>query len=229
MTVAAAAILCIVFPAIAQEESNDEPLNVEELFLSSYVSVESIAGQIEFGGPEVQELALNSIEAGIASGQLDPTDEGLFEAIEPLVDRGVIEIRSNPNRTYEAYDPFLRRHATEVMGLLGTLRAQTKLVSLALDDPEPAVQVAALYGIASIAIDTDGEVTRSIARVLFEERAQEPNQETSFAAALAVSAIADDPSNVIHPSVREELVYVASDFRYFQRVRNAALIALSKL
>jgi hypothetical protein len=221
--------LALPFGLPAQESDSDRPLGVEELYLNTLISVEVVADQIEHGSEEVQMLALQSVEAGLAAGALDPRDEDLFLAIEPLLDRGVTVIRSNPNRTYEAYNPFVRVEAVRVTAMLGTDRARRKLISIALSDPEPQVRVESLYGLAAIARDPDGETTRSIARVLFQERADQPHQPTTYAALIAVSAIADDPANVIHESVREEIVKVASDFRYAELVRRQALVVLAKL
>ena len=203
--------------------------SIEDVFLGTAVSVESLAAQIRTGGRDIRLLALRSLEDQLLRGDLDPDDERLYIALEPAVDEGVFRINHSVHRSMFIYDPMVRREAVKVMGMLGTDRAQEKLVAIALNDPEPLVRAQALRGIASIARDPDGEVSKAVARVILRERAGNPHQESVLEAVIALEAIAQGSRNKLHPSAREMVVHVASDFIYIQIVRARAVIALTSM
>jgi len=226
-------IVALAVPVLAQDarpgSADSAPLRVEDVYLQSAVSVETIAAQIKTGGRDIRLIAIRSIEEQINSGIVDPADPNLFDALLPAVNEGVFTINHTVQRSLHIYDPMVRREAVRVMGLLGTLEAQDKLVGIILNDPEPQVRAEALRGIGLIASDPDGEVSRAIARVILRERATQPHQESVLAAVNAIGSISRTPENEIHPSAREMLVHVASDGMYIQLVRKHAMLTLSQM
>ncbi len=204
-------------------------LSIEDALLGTGIGIESIAVQIRTGSRDIRLLALRTLEDQLRRGDVHPSDERLFMALEPAVDEGVLRINHSVHRSLFIYDPMVRREAVKVMGMLGTDRAQEKLVTIALNDPEPLVRAEALRGIGSIARDPDGEVSRAVARVILRERAGNPHQESVLEAVIALEAIAKEPRNTLHPSALEMVVHVASDFIYLQLVRARAVIALASM
>lgn len=227
---AIAAIFVIALPAVAQD-SPDGPatdaVSVEELYLDSSVSIGTLATQIRTGSRETRLLAIHAIEAQINEGAVDPADTAVFDALAPAVDEGVLTINHSIQRSYHIYNPYVRREAVRVMALLGTDAAQARLIAVAINDPEDQVRAEALRGIASIARDPDGQVSRNIARIILRERADSPHQELVLAAVVALDALSDNEANVFHPSAEETLVAVASDGRFIQLVRDRAILALT--
>lgn len=216
---------------VASDREQDErpPLRVEDIYLRSNVTVDTLAAQIRTGDRDTRLLAIRSLEAQLDRGAVDPASPELYEALLPAVDEGVFTINHTTQRSLFIYDPMVRREAVRVMGLLGTERAQGKLLAIALNDPEPQVRATALRGIGTIAIDPDGHVSRSIARVILRERADTPHQESVLAAVNALGAISRSSENALDPSAREMLVQVASDGIFIQVVRKQALLVLANM
>jgi len=210
-------------------DSDGGLMRVEELYLSERVSMEVAATQIRTGSREIRLLAIRTIEEQINRGTIDPASDDVFQALEPAVNGGVLAFNHSVERSLHIHDPMVRREAVRVMGLLGTERAQARLVKLVLNDPEPLVRVQALRGIAGIAIDPTGEVSRAVARAILREQSGGPHQETVLSAVIALDALASNRDNTVHESAREMLVQAASDGRFIQIVRRRALEALSRM
>ena len=209
--------------------SDGELMRVEDLYLREQVPMDVAAEQIRTGSRRLRMLAIRTIEEQINRGLVDPASEDVFRALEPAVNGGVLAFNHSVERSLHIYDPMVRREAVRVMGLLGTERAQARLVTLVQNDPEPLVRVQALRGIAGIATDPTGEVSRAVARAILREQAGAPHQETVLSAVIALDALASNPDNSFHESAREMLVRAASDGRFIKLVRTRALEALSRL
>lgn len=224
------AILALALPVAAQESpdgTGSGAVSVEELYLDSSVSIGTLATQIRTGSRETRLLAIHAIEAQLNEGVIDPADPTVFEALAPAVDEGVLTINHSVQRSFHIYNPFVRREAVRVMALLGTDEAQARLLTVAINDPEDQVRAEALRGIASIARDPDGQVSRNVARIILRERAEIPHQELVLAAVVALDALSDNEANIFHPTAEETLVDVASDGRFIQLVRDRAILALT--
>lgn len=206
-----------------------EAQTIEERYLASAVSVDILTAQIANGGQELQGLALQAIADGLASGTLMPTDERLYYAIEPAVDRGVVTIDHSMRRTILTYGTSVREEAVRVLALLGTEQAQEKLLTVAMYDAEPQLRVVALRGISTIAVDPEGTVSTQIGQILSREHFVYANPGTVYASVIALEGIARRDGNQFAPNAQAMLVEVASDHQYVQLVRQRALMVLSML
>lgn len=218
----------IVVPALSQPLESP-PESVEDLYLNSGVSVETLAVQLRSPERQVQLLALSTLEHQIDTGSVDRSDPAVLNALTPLVDQGVFVISRNSERSIEIYDPVVRREAVRVVGKLETPDAREALVETVRHDPEPTVCAEALFAFARMGTDPSGEITRAIAGMMMSEHVQTFDEGVIFAAVTAIGEIANDPESIVDPASREMLIYVASDYRYPKMIRNRALDALSRL
>jgi len=219
-------------PVASQVDTTAEsPLSVEELYLRAQVSVDTIRAQIDTGDRELRLLAIRSLRDQLEQGLLDPTDETLYRAVEPVVNEGVFTINQSVKHSLSVYDPMVRREAIHVMGMLGTDQAQAKLVKVAYNEPDPVVRAQALWAISGIATDADGQVSKTIGRIILRERAVATpvHQESMLAAVTALGAIAGDPANTFHPSALEALMMAATDATFWQVVREQAWRVIATL
>lgn len=217
----------VVSPASLLAQDEEEPVSVEELYLSSDITLATLSVQMQAPGRDVQLLALNTLENQLEQGVIDPEDEAVLEALEPLVQQGVIESFEDNRWGIDSYDPVVRREAVSVVAKLGTDAARAALVRTVRHDPEPIVRAAALFGLARLGVDPDGSVTQAIAKMLLQEHLQQFDEGVVYAALIALNSIASNPDNVVDASAMEMLVTVASDGRYSQSFRKIALETLS--
>jgi len=203
--------------------------SVEDLYLNSMVTVETLGVQMTSPERTVQLLALSTLEHQIETGLIDPTNPAVLEAVSPLVKQGVLVVSRGGNRSIEIYDPGVRREAVRVVGRLGTGPARTALVQTVRHDPEPTVRAEALFALARMGVDPSGEVTRTIAGMMMNEHIQTFDEGVIYAAVTAIGEIASNPDSVVDPASREMLINVASDYRYSQMVRHLALDALARM
>lgn len=220
--------LLLTAPAFlfAQE---DELLSVEELYLQSQVSVQILSRQMRSPERDVQLLALDSLDSQLERGLIDPRDEAVLTAITPLIEHGVTTAFEDNRWSIESYDPMVRREAVRVLGKLKGAAVREKLVQTVRQDPEPIVRAQALFGLARIGSDPNGEVTRTIGKMLLREHLGRFDEGVVYAALVALRSIAAGEENVIDPASVEMLVYVASDLRYSRLLRSHALETLSIL
>ncbi|MFW5644066.1 MAG: HEAT repeat domain-containing protein [Alkalispirochaeta sp.] len=203
--------------------------SVEDLYLSSAVTVETLGAQLLSPERTVQFLALSTLEHQIETGLIDPTNPEVLEALSPLVKQGVLVVSRGGDRSIEIYDPGVRREAVRVMGRLGTAPARASLVQTVRHDPEPTVRAEALFALARIGHDPSGEVTRTIAGMMMNEHIQMFDEGVIYAAVTAIGEIAANPDSVVDPASREMLIHVASDYRYSRMVRHLALDTLARM
>jgi len=216
-----------VSPVTLLAQDDEEPMSVEELYLSSEITLATLAAQMQSPGRDVQLLALDTLESQLERGLIDPEDEAVLEALEPLVQQGVIESFEDNRWGIDSYDPVVRREALGVVAKLGTDEARGVLVRTVRHDPEPIVRAQALFGLARLGVDPDGSVTQAIAKMMLQEHLRQFDEGVMYAALVALNSIASNQNNVIDPGAMEMLVTVASDGRYSRSFRQIALETLS--
>jgi HEAT repeat protein len=221
------ALTTVVSPTSLPAQDEEEPLSVEELYLSSEITLSTLAVQMQSPGRDVQLLALDTLKSQLERGTIDSEDEAVLEALEPLVQQGVIESFEDNRWGIDSYDPVVRREAVNVVAQLGTDAARSVLVRTVRHDPEPIVRAAALFGLSRLGVDPDGSVSRAIAKMMLQEHLQQFDEGVMYAALVALNSIASEPDNVVDTSAMEMLVTVASDGRYSRSFRELALETLA--
>ncbi len=206
---------------------SQQPRSVEELYLSSAVTIETLSVQMLSRERSVQFLALSTLDHQIETGFVSPDSVEVLNALRPLVEQGVLIVSRSAAPAIETYDPGVRREAVRLVGKLDASLARQTLVQTVRYDPEPTVRAEALFGLARMRSDPNGEVTGSIARMILREHVKQFDEGVVLAAIIAIGEIAQDGNNVIDPACREMLVYVASDYRYPRRLRELSLGVLS--
>lgn len=217
----------VVSPTSLLAQDEEEPMSVEELYLSSEITLATLSVQMQSPGRDVQLLALDTLESQLERGMIDPEDEAVLKALEPLVQQGVIESFEDNTWGIDSYDPVVRREAVGVVAKLGTDEARSVLVRTVRHDPEPIVRAQALFGLARLGVDPDGSVTQAIAKMMLQEHLQQFDEGVMYAALVALNSIASDQDNVVDPAALEMLVTVASDGRYSRSFRQIALETLA--
>lgn len=210
-------------------QSAGETRSIEELYLESGVSVEMLARQLRSPERTVQLLAIETLSSQVEGGTAGGDEAEIIAALEPVIARGVMEVHEDNSWEISTYDPMVRREAIRVVGRLESEGARTVLVRTVRHDPEPIVRAQALFGLARMGYDPDGEVTRTIGKMLLREHVGSFDEGVVYAGILAIREIARNSASTVDPSSLEMLVYVASDGRYPRRLRNLALEALSIL
>lgn len=222
-------ILLVLAASFGVAQETEETLSVEELYLRSEISIETLALQMRSPERNTQLLAIDTLESQLERGLISPEDNAILEALDPLVGQGVMETFEDNTWGIESYDPLVRREALRIIGRLGTDAARGILVRTVRHDPEPIVRAQALFGLARMGSDPTGEVTQTIAKMLLREHLGRYDEGVVYAALVALRSIAGDQENVMDPASKEMLVYLASDGRYPRRIRNLALETLSSL
>jgi hypothetical protein len=221
--------MTVLFFALGVAVSSQQPQSVEELYLSSAITIETLAAQMQSTERAVQFLALSTLDHQLETGYVAVDNGAVLDALKPLVEQGVLVVSRNSSRSIEIYDPGVRREAVRLVGKLDTSSARSTLVQTVRHDPEPTVRAEALFGLARMKSDPDGDVTRSIARMILREHVQQFDEGVVYAAITAIGAIARESDNTVDPASREMLIYIASDYRYPRILREMALDVLSSL
>ncbi|MCF7913590.1 MAG: HEAT repeat domain-containing protein [Spirochaetaceae bacterium] len=203
--------------------------SIEELYLSSTVSLDALGIQLEGGTPDQKMLAMATLENQMERNIEEGKEDDIYNILVPIVEKGVLDVTGNEN-SIEGYNAVARKEAVRLLGVLGTTTARDQLVLTVKYDPDPMVRAQALFGLGKIGTDDNGDVTRAIAKMLFKETLRRPPSENAvYAGILAIEQISADPLNTVDDYVREVLVDIAACGSCVRLLRNNALRVLSKM
>ncbi|MFW6250185.1 MAG: HEAT repeat domain-containing protein [Alkalispirochaetaceae bacterium] len=213
-------------PAWAQENQDEEgPATIEELYLSQDIELQVLRSQALAADRESKLLALQSIRNMVESGTISPEDGGAFLILQSLAGEGTFrEVRSG-GRVVNNF-PEIRREATALIAEIGGETAKDVLVRIAQEDDEPMVLSEAVYGLGTIGLNDNNEVSAQVVRVLQVENASEtPDNNLAFAAILSLEKLASQAEPPIDPEIVSVLLETASA-PYIRTVRRRAVEAI---
>lgn len=207
-------------------QAEDEgPATIEELYLSQDIELQILRSQALAADRESKLLALQSIRSMVESGTVSPQDDGAFLILQSLAGEGTFrEVRSG-GRVVNNY-PEIRREATALIAEIGGETAKDVLVRIAQEDNEPMVLSEAVYGLGTIGLNENNEVSAQVVRVLQVENAsQTPDNNLAFAAILSLEKLASQAEPPIDPEIVSVLLETASA-PYIRTVRRRAVEAI---
>ncbi|MFP4301666.1 MAG: HEAT repeat domain-containing protein [Spirochaetaceae bacterium] len=213
-------------PAWAQENQDEEgPATIEELYLSQDIELQVLRSQALAADRESKLLALQSIRNMVESGTISPEDGGAFLILQSLAGEGTFrEVRSG-GRVVNNF-PEIRREAAALIAEIGGETAKDVLVRIAQEDDEPMVLSEAVYGLGTIGLNDNNEVSAQVVRVLQVENASEtPDNNLAFAAILSLEKLASQAEPPIDPEIVSVLLETASA-PYIRTVRRRAVEAI---
>jgi len=224
--------LFAVAPMIAQETGTGAPepagLTVEERYLASHTTVATLNAQLRTDDEELKLLALAGMEDQFRAGVLARDDRTAFEALAYVLDEGVTHVTKGDAMPLHYY-PEVRRRAAEIISWSTQDGVVSQLVTNVLKDPEPNVQAQALYSLARIGADPEGDVSRAIAKRLLREDLDNPDLGVVYAALVALENIYADEDNPLQPEAREMVMRVSTGGPYTKLIRHKALAILGTM
>jgi hypothetical protein len=221
-------ILCFIAAAgWAQngEGQGQGPATIEELYLSQDIELQILRSQALAADRESKLLALQSVRSMVENGALTPQNEGAFIILQSLAGEGTFrEVRSG-GRVINNY-PEIRRQATSLIAEIGGETAKNVLVRIAREDNEPMVLAEAVYGLGTIGLNENNEVSGQIVQILRVQNASEtPDNNLAFASILALEKLASQAEPPLDPEIVSVLLETASA-PYIRTVRRRAVEAI---
>lgn len=223
----AAALFALLLPAFVSAQSDEDPVTIEDQYLSSRVTVGTLEAQLRTDNEELKLLALDSMESQFESGTLPRDNETAFEALAYVLDEGVVHVTKGDNLPLH-YFPDVRRRAAEVISYSTHEGVVPQLLTNVLHDPEATVRAEALYSLGRIGADPEWSVSKTIAKRLLREDLGEPDPGVVYAALVAFENIYADPDNEPHGAAREMVMRVSVG-PYNQLIRRKAMTILGTM
>jgi len=210
----------------SQEQANDKETTVEELFLQSIEL--TVIGELATNTSRDAKLdALAAIEDMIENGRASQNNQDLVSILEYL------SMEGNGNQMREAgllinNFPEVRRRSCENLGLLGGESAKASLINVLLTEEEPMVLAEAAYGLGTIGINNDNQVTQALSYSILGQNIMTPDNNYAFAALLAFEKIAEANNGIKDPSAIRALVRIQNG-NYIKTVQRKAKSVIEKL
>lgn len=205
-------LLCAVLVP-AQQKSE---VTVEQQYLSSIEDV--IIKELSVSDERDNKLvALQYIEDAINAKRISPE---IQDALITLAGEGIFNPSRENGRLMNNY-PDIRARAAELMAQIPTEESKDMLVKMVLSDTEPMAISAAIRSLGTIGINTNDDVTETIA---WTEKRFSTLNPTSSLALEALNAYekllpyTKDTSSIIQSVSR-----IAANYNYVTPVRNRAL------
>ncbi len=218
-----------VIPLISvysQDQSNVKETTVEELFLQSIEL--TVIGEMATDTSRDSKLdALAAIEDMIANGRASHDSQDLVSILEYL------SMEGNGNQMRESgllinNFPEVRRRSCESLGILGGESAKASLINVLLTEDEPMVLAEAAYGLGTIGINNDNQVTQALAYSILGQNIMTPDNNYAFAVLLAFEKIAAANNGIEDPGAIRALVRIQNG-NYIKTVQRKAKSVIEKL
>ncbi len=222
-----AMVVALQVDARAQDQEQDleereRPLTIDELYLQSETTAETLSKQLRSRHRELQMLALDAIEEQLQSGALGRDNREAYEGVVYVLRDGVHKITYAGQISPHTYHPMVRHRAAEVIAQFDIPQVRTELTMNVVRDPDPAVQARSLYSLAEIGEDPDGWVTENIAKMMLRHHYGRPDYGAVYAALVAIEHINANPGAVVHGAAVEMVLKVAEGGYYNQFIRDKA-------
>jgi hypothetical protein len=222
-------MVCFLLPfsnVFSQNQSESNETTVEELFLQSIEL--TVIGEMATNSSRESKLdALAAIEDMVENGRASDNDQDLVSVLEFLSMEGNgIQIRESGLLINNF--PEVRRRACESLGKLGGEGAKASLINVLLTEEEPMVLAEAAYGLGTIGINDDNQVTQALAYSILGQNIMSPDNNYAFAVLLAFEKIAESNNGVDDPSAIRALVRIQNG-NYIKTVQRKAKSVIDKL
>jgi len=219
-------ILIPISTVFSQNQSNDKETTVEELFLQSIEL--TVIGEMATATSRDSKLdALAAIEEMIENGRGSGDNQDLVSILEYL------SMEGNGNQMRESgllinNFPEVRRRSCESLGELGGESAKASLINVLLTEEEPMVLAEAAYGLGTIGINKDNQVTQALAYSILGQNILTPDNNYAFAVLLAFEKIAESNHGIEDPGAIRALVRIQNG-NYIKTVQRKAKSVIDKL
>jgi hypothetical protein len=210
----------------AQQQSNEQETTVEELFLQS-IELTVIGEMATNISREAKLDALAAIEEMIDEGRTSDNNQDLVSILEYLSMEGNgIQMRESGLLINNF--PEVRRRSCESLGKLGGESAKASLINVLLTEEEPMVLAEAAYGLGTIGINKDNQVTQALAYSILGQNIMTPDNNYAFAVLLAFEKIAESNNGIDDPSAIRALIRIQNG-NYIKTVQRKAKSVIDKL
>ena len=221
-----ASFLLPVATAYSQDKANEKETTVEELFLQS-IELTVIGEMATDSSRESKLNALSSIEDMIDSGRASGKDQDLVSILDYLSMSGSgVQMRES-GLLINNY-PEVRRRACESLGKLGGEASKASLINILLTEKEPMVLAEAAYGLGTIGLNKNNQVTQALSFSILGQNIMSPDNNYAFAVLLAFEKIAEANNGIEDPSAIRALVRIQNG-NYIKTVQRKAKSVLDKL
>jgi len=219
-------VLMPISTLFAQQQSNDKETTVEELFLQSIEL--TVIGEMATNTSRDAKLdALEAIEEMIGEGRTSGNDQDLVSILEYLSMEGNGTQMRESGLLINNF-PEVRRRSCESLGKLGGESAKASLINVLLTEEEPMVLAEAAYGLGTIGINKDNQVTQALAYSILGQNIMTPDNNYAFAVLLAFEKIAESNNGIDDPSAIRALIRIQNG-NYIKTVQRKAKSVIDKL
>ena len=220
-------VVCATGIAFAQDTGDERPATIEELYLSQEIEIQIISSQARSNDRDSKLLAIETIRGLYKDGDLQITPE-LFTVVEALATEGTSRVVRSGGRIVN-YFPVVRKEAAALLGEIGGPGAMKVLLEIIREDPEPMVLAEAIWGLGTIGLNDDNEVTDHLIFALTRENAQlAPDNNLAMASLLALEKLVDQGVSLDSDAVAM-IIDISTNYRYITMVRDRARAVLAGL
>lgn len=219
--------------AFAQDDGEDRPATIEDVFLRQQVELQILASQARSTDRENKLLALETVRKMHDSGELDSTS-GTFAILELLATEGTSNQVRQSGRVINNY-PVIRKEAAALLGDVGGARAQDVLLTMVREDPEPMVLAEAIYALGKVGPEQNADmVADHIVFTLTRENARiSPDNNLALATLLSLERLFDAGLEFEDPGQLRDtvglIIDISTNYRYITIVRERARAVLAQL
>ncbi len=218
--------------AFAQSDG-DRPSTIEDVFLRQQIELQILASQARSTERENKLVALETVRKMYESGDLQASPE-TFAIIELLATEGTSNQVRQSGRVINNY-PVVRKEAAALLGDVGGPRAQSVLLVMVREDPEPMVLAEAVYALGKIGPQENADmVANHIVYTLTRENAKiSPDNNLALATLIALQRLFDagmefEDANQLRDTVGL-IIDISTNYRYITIVRERARDVLARL
>ncbi|HKJ86176.1 MAG TPA: HEAT repeat domain-containing protein [Spirochaetia bacterium] len=227
-------VLLILFSGFAFAQSDgDRPSTIEDVFLRQQIEMQILASQARSTERENKLVALETVRKMYESGDLQASPE-TFAIIELLATEGTSNQVRQSGRVINNY-PVVRKEAAALLGDVGGPQAQSVLLVMVREDPEPMVLAEAVYALGKIGPQENADmVANHIVFTLTRENAKiSPDNNLALATLLALQRLFDagmefEDANQLRDTVGL-IIDISTNYRYITIVRERARDVLAQL
>ena len=219
--------------AFAQDEGEDRPATIEDVFLEQQVELQILASQARSTDRENKLVALETVRKMHESGDMDSTPE-TFPILELLATEGTSNQVRQSGRVINNY-PVVRKEAAALLGDVGGARAQDVLLTMVREDPEPMVLAEAIYALGKIGPEANADmVADHIVFTLTRENAKiSPDNNLALATLLSLQRLFEAGMEFEDPGQLRDtvglIIDISTNYRYITIVRERARDVLAQL
>ena len=219
--------------AFAQDDGEDRPATIEDVFLRQQVELQILASQARSSDRASKLTALETVRKMYESGDLQAAPE-TFDIITLLATEGTSNQVRQAGRVINNY-PVVRKEAAALLGDVGGPQAQNVLLTMVREDPEPMVLAEAIYALGKIGPQENADMVGDhIVYTLTRENAKiSPDNNLALATLLALQRLFEGGMEFEDPDQLQDtvglIIDISTNYRYISIVRDRARDVLARL